>query len=386
MHLQSGVAPILLYLTRELSYAYTNAGKVFDLVIGENFNAEELFSTFNYLVVHSVRGERFNRSLSYLPLSNCINLHVSPKSRYYEEKNGCLYHRGCNDTILSIIATTTETDAATVVIPKEVKAIKLPRAGFKFSNGKDAPYKPINIAFEDGIRLEELNEYVFAASRMERQPKYADVIRKHAFYQAFFPNDSVLVVPVNASIVEKNAYEKASFGLAEDGVKVYWSKNPECTFTRQNITKKEIHLYGTNQLYECCFADTAIKAIYLNRKCPPEILNEYPASNTGGRECYRLFWDGIDHPQIIPNPVLYVPVGSLQYYKNWWLEDRVREWPFEIPGDLNGDGNVDVTDVNIAIDIVLGNTGLNAKADLNGDGEVDFIDVSKIVDFILGKQ
>ena len=58
-------------------------------------------------------------------------------------------------------------------------------------------------------------------------------------------------------------------------------------------------------------------------------------------------------------------------------------------GDLNGDGLVDVTDVSILIDLVLGKTSPDlspqAQPDLNGDGLVDVTDVSTLIDIVLGK-
>lgn len=63
--------------------------------------------------------------------------------------------------------------------------------------------------------------------------------------------------------------------------------------------------------------------------------------------------------------------------------------PFGIKGDINGDGIVDVSDVNIAIDIVLGkdsNDNYGNRADLTGDGNVDVSDVSLIIDIVLGKN
>ena len=56
-----------------------------------------------------------------------------------------------------------------------------------------------------------------------------------------------------------------------------------------------------------------------------------------------------------------------------------------VRGDLNGDGIVDVTDVSLAIDIVLGKAELNPAADLDGNGEVDVTDVSMMIDIVLGK-
>ena len=55
-------------------------------------------------------------------------------------------------------------------------------------------------------------------------------------------------------------------------------------------------------------------------------------------------------------------------------------------GDLNNDGQVDVTDVSICIDMVLGKQTPDLTiADLTGDGMVDVADVSAIIDIVLGK-
>ena len=56
------------------------------------------------------------------------------------------------------------------------------------------------------------------------------------------------------------------------------------------------------------------------------------------------------------------------------------------PGDVNGDGSVNVTDVGMVIDHILENTPANfvkAAADVNGDGEVNVTDVGLVIDIIL---
>ena len=53
-----------------------------------------------------------------------------------------------------------------------------------------------------------------------------------------------------------------------------------------------------------------------------------------------------------------------------------------IPGDVNGDGEVNIADVNAIIDMIL--TGRNDVAgDVNGDGEVNIADVNAVIDIIL---
>lgn len=55
-----------------------------------------------------------------------------------------------------------------------------------------------------------------------------------------------------------------------------------------------------------------------------------------------------------------------------------------IYGDINGDGTVDITDVNIAINVMLGKE-TNDAADVNGDGAVDISDINTIINVMLGK-
>ena len=55
-------------------------------------------------------------------------------------------------------------------------------------------------------------------------------------------------------------------------------------------------------------------------------------------------------------------------------------------GDVNGDGKVDVSDVNMAINIILGlnqDSAAKSRADLNGDGKVDVSDVNALINIIL---
>ena len=54
-----------------------------------------------------------------------------------------------------------------------------------------------------------------------------------------------------------------------------------------------------------------------------------------------------------------------------------------VSGDVNGDGEVSISDVNTLIDLIA--TGeTSAAADVNGDGEVSISDVNVVIDIILG--
>ena len=57
-----------------------------------------------------------------------------------------------------------------------------------------------------------------------------------------------------------------------------------------------------------------------------------------------------------------------------------------VTGDLNGDGKVDITDVNLVINILLGIEDTPADvdaADLDGNGAVDIADVNLLINIIL---
>lgn len=55
---------------------------------------------------------------------------------------------------------------------------------------------------------------------------------------------------------------------------------------------------------------------------------------------------------------------------------------------MNGDGIVDITDVNILINIILGKTEakeIEGNTDINDDYVIDITDVNLLLNIILGK-
>ena len=59
--------------------------------------------------------------------------------------------------------------------------------------------------------------------------------------------------------------------------------------------------------------------------------------------------------------------------------------PARIPGDVNGDGKVNVSDVTTLVNMILGVVTMDqTRADVNGDGKVNVSDVTALVNIILG--
>lgn len=57
-------------------------------------------------------------------------------------------------------------------------------------------------------------------------------------------------------------------------------------------------------------------------------------------------------------------------------------------GDINGDGNVDVSDINAIINIMLGKAQASdfvGIADVTGDNSIDVSDVNTVINIMLGK-
>lgn len=55
----------------------------------------------------------------------------------------------------------------------------------------------------------------------------------------------------------------------------------------------------------------------------------------------------------------------------------------QLPGDVNGDGNVNISDINYIIDFILSPKSDFASVDVNGDGNVNISDINAVIALIL---
>ena len=104
-----------------------------------------------------------------------------------------------------------------------------------------------------------------------------------------------------------------------------------------------------------------------------------PSAITMGQNVFYL------DDQYYTGRMLHVPYGTADAYQADWhwfpFFERIVEMQ-HVYGDVNGDDEVNIADVNAVIDVILG--GDNAAADVNGDGEVNVADVNAVIDVIIG--
>ena len=135
-----------------------------------------------------------------------------------------------------------------------------------------------------------------------------------------------------------------------------------------------------------------------------------------GHECRRYAYVGEDGEPIayiiegigfdsydmgdLLTPFTRKPEPDEDYQEYWGLSHVIKDGqiiykgmrynpnvPGDLPGDVNGDGEVNLADANSLIDIVVmgGNAGhtRTSAADVNEDGEISIADVNIVIEFIL---
>ena len=106
-----------------------------------------------------------------------------------------------------------------------------------------------------------------------------------------------------------------------------------------------------------------------------------------GEGAFKLFRYTSNYSQ----RTLHVPNGTADAYQadnNWepYFGTIVEMDPVNIPGDINGDGEVNIADFNALANMLLdGDATIDGSpaADVNGDGKIDIDDISAMIDKIV---
>lgn len=129
-----------------------------------------------------------------------------------------------------------------------------------------------------------------------------------------------------------------------------------------------------------------LNRIVIHAGTPPYAMElfEYDPSD----EYYSYYFEsGYDANALYDQVTLFVPNESIEEYRahgEWGKFTHIVPFIGAGPGDVNGDGTINIKDVTDLIDQLLsGGEGQEACMDLNGDGTVSIKDVTDLIDRLL---
>lgn len=181
-----------------------------------------------------------------------------------------------------------------------------------------------------------------------------------------------LILPASVTLVDEQA--------------AHWSR----------ITK--VVAPGVKQLNQAAFAESeSLAEVTLGAMCDSignSVFNGCPAIAKVTSLNRVPPAGGVFDDAVYSAATLYVPTGSMEAYQadeDWGKFLNIEEIEVEepvTPGDLNGDGNVDVEDVNTLINIILDKVAADSvtgNPDIDGSGTPDVGDVNLLINLILAQ-
>ena len=240
--------------------------------------------------------------------------------------------------------------------------------------GKD--YKPVHLY--SGTSINNENDTVPVYLREENKVVYGIIPNETRYWEC--------PIGIGTMINDAKLFSNISTGVE---FVLYDFNDPESFYTDyvSNITMYQLHFMGSetilignqlrkkyvfNHVNSYDSYEYIIEGLGFVGDSPGMPLNYFYGITTGITQVMYYFSHAIENGQIIYKGIYYNP-------------DL-----FEIPGDVNGDGEINIADANSVIDIVVmgGNAGHTRApaADANDDGEINIGDINYIINIILNGE
>lgn len=145
---------------------------------------------------------------------------------------------------------------------------------------------------------------------------------------------------------------------------IYDNTFAHCPDLTNIVLHESISEIGSNAFSGC----TGLKSITCKPVNPPSTSNSFTDES------------------IYTQATLFVPNESLESYRaheEWGRFSRIVPFVGAGPGDIDGDGEINIADVSSLMDQLLTGEELPSYIDANGDGEVNISDVARIIDRLL---
>jgi hypothetical protein len=205
-------------------------------------------------------------------------------------------------------------------------------------------------------------------------------------------NCNAVIETATNTLVMGCRYGKIPYGVEAIGDSVYadleyFNENNYMAIPGSvtRIGKKAVNSMGLNCLrigasvefidtaaFYCCFG---LWSITCHSTTPPEAYDAFLCEN---------YSEGMQTPY--EYATLYVPEGSLQAYRNheeWGRFASILEFDEDDCYDVNGDGEVNISDATYIINLLSNGEWLPDYADVNGDGLINITDIVALINYLI---
>ena len=216
-------------------------------------------------------------------------------------------------------------------------------------------------------------------------PEGIEVIYRYTFSESPLTH---ITLPSTLTTIEEGAFESSALveiaigkfflptlrSSSESSVTIGDEAFYYCSDLTTVILGSNVSAIGSDAFLGC----SSLTDVY-NYASEPQPIDEYT---------FTTGWQDEEPWGPMNTATLHVMQDCLAAYKNaegWKLFNQIVGMAETHLGDLTGDGQVDIADVNAVINMMLGKTSQTAAGDVNGDGKVDIADVNAVINIMLGK-